>query len=261
MPRRLAATAYEKVWGSPDTEPWWRNPEHRNIGEIWFAASDSVPLLVKLLFTSDNLSVQVHPDDDYAAKHHDGSRGKTEMWHILRAEPDAKIALGVREKVTAEQLREAALSGAIMDLLDWIPVRPGDTFFIPAGTIHAIGGGIALCEVQQLSDITYRLYDYGRDRELHLEHAMAVSHREPRTGMVKPELLVDSAYFKTGRLSVDGMWKSTVPQSNTIYVVLEGEGRFAGKPFSAGDAWEVEAGAEPFEITGRKAVFLITAVP
>src|ERR1700722_4085824 len=132
--KKLAATAYEKVWGSPDTEPWCRNPERRNIGEIWFAASDSTPLLVKLLFTRDNLSVQVHPDDDYAGEHHDGSRGKTEMWHILRAEPDAKIALGVRERLTAEQLREAALSGAIMNLLDWIPVRPGDTFFIPAGT-------------------------------------------------------------------------------------------------------------------------------
>src|SRR5580692_674720 len=255
MPRRLAATAYEKVWGSPDTEPWWRNPEQRNIGEIWFRASDSVPLLVKLLFTNDNLSVQVHPDDDYAGKHHDGSPGKTEMWHILRAEPRAKIALGLREKVTAEQLRQAALTGAIMDLLDWIRVRPGDTFFIPAGTIHAIGGGVALCEVQQHSDITYRLFDYGRDRELHLEHAMAVSHREPRTGMVKPELLVECPYFRTERLSVVGMWKSASPRRNTLYVVLEGEGFFAGQAFSTGEAWEVEAGAEPFEITG-KGVFL-----
>ena len=128
--------------------------------------------------------------------------------------------------MTAEQLREAALSGEIMELLDWIPARPGDTFFIPAGTIHAIGGGIALCEVQQYSDITYRLYDYGRERELHLDHAMAVSHREPRAGMVKPELLVECPYFKTERLSVDGIWKSAVPARNTLYVVLEGEGLF-----------------------------------
>lgn len=260
MPRRLAATAYEKVWGSPDTEPWHRNPERRNIGEIWFAASDSVPLLVKLLFTSDNLSVQVHPNDDYAGAHHDGSRGKTEMWHILRAEPEAKIALGLREKVTAEQLREAALTGEIMEMLDWIPVKPGDTYFIPAGTIHAIGGGITLCEVQQLSDITYRLFDYGRDRELHLEHAMAVSHREPRAGMVKPELLVECPYFKTGRLSVDGIWKSEIPVRNMLYVVLEGEGLFAGQPFRTGEAWEVEARSAPFEVEG-KGVFLITAVP
>src|SRR5580704_4770312 len=134
MPRRLAATAYEKVWGSPDTEPWWRNPERRNIGEIWFRASDSTPLLVKLLFTSDNLSVQVHPEDEYARRHH-GSPGKTEMWHILRANPDAKIALGVRESLTPQRLSEAARTGEIVHLLDWIPVRPGDTFFVPAGTI------------------------------------------------------------------------------------------------------------------------------
>jgi mannose-6-phosphate isomerase len=259
MPRRLTATAYEKVWGSPDTEPWWRNPERRNIGEIWFAASDSVPLLVKLLFTSDNLSVQVHPGDEYAREHHE-SRGKTEMWHILRAEPDAKVALGLREQVSPQRLREAAADGEIMGLLDWIPVRRGDTFFIPAGTIHAIGGGIALCEVQQHSNITYRLYDYGRDRELHVEHAIAVAHLEPRAGMVKPELLVDCLYFQTERLAVDGHWSCASPRRSTLYVVLEGEGLFAGQPFGAGEAWEVEAGSEPFEIAG-KAVFLITATP
>jgi mannose-6-phosphate isomerase len=260
MPRRLAAAAHDKVWGSPRTEPWHANPERRKIGEIWFQASDSVPLLVKLLFTEGNLSVQVHPGDEYARKHHD-SRGKTEMWHILRAAPGAKVALGVREKVTRERLFEAALSGEIMGLLDWIPARPGDTFFVPAGTIHAIGGGIALCEVQQYSDITYRLYDYGRDRELHLEHAMAVSHLEPRTEMVKPELLVECPYFKTERLSVDGSWKSPSPLRNTLYVVLEGEGLIAGEPFSAGEAWEAGAGSEPFQVTSRSAVFLVTAVP
>ncbi len=136
-----------------------------------------MPLLVKFLFTSDNLSVQVHPNDEYAAKHHEGSRGKTEMWHILRAEPGAKIAFGVRVPVTKEELRTAAESGAIVDLLNWIPVRPGETYFIPAGTVHAIGGGLVICEVQQLSDVTYRLYDYkrvdkdGKERELHLDHS------------------------------------------------------------------------------------------
>src|SRR5580693_6016308 len=128
LPQRLSSTAYEKVWGSPETEPWYRNPERRKIGEIWFAASDSVPLLVKFLFTSDNLSVQVHPGDAYARKHHN-SRGKTEMWHILRAEPGAKIALGVRESLTPERLIETAKSGAIEAMLNWIPARKGDTFF------------------------------------------------------------------------------------------------------------------------------------
>lgn len=260
MPRRLAATAHDKVWGSPHTEPWRANPDRRKIGEIWFQASDSAPLLVKFLFTEDNLSVQVHPGDEYARQHH-ASRGKTEMWHILRAAPDAKVALGVREEMTRERLFKTAHTGEIMDLLDWIPARPGDTFFIPAGTIHAIGGGIVLCEVQQHSDVTYRLYDYGRDRELHLEHAIAVSHLEPRMGMVRPELLVECPYFKTERLSVEGAWKSSSPRRNTLYVVLEGEGLIAGEPFRAGEAWEVEAGSEPFQITSHAAVFLITAEP
>jgi mannose-6-phosphate isomerase len=261
MPSRLASTAHDKIWGTPHTEPWYRNPERRDIGEIWFAASDSVPLLVKLLFTSDNLSVQVHPGDDYARKHH-GSRGKTEMWHILRAEPDSKIALGLRDKVTPERLRKAAITGEIMELLDWIPVCPGDTFFIPAGTIHAIGGGIALCEVQQHSDITYRLYDYGRPRELHLDHAIAVSHLEPvPVHATSVAFLVACPYFQTERLVVNGRWLSRSPAHNTIYVALEGEGLIAGQHFHAGDAWEVDAGSEPFEIVSRNAVFLITAEP
>ena len=260
MRRRLTPDVREKIWGTPHTEPWYRNPERRDIGEIWFPASDAVPLLVKLLFTSDKLSVQVHPDDEYARKHH-GSRGKTEMWHILRAEPDAKIALGVREKLTREQLREAAVTGAIMELLNWVPARPGDTFFVPAGTIHAIGGGIALCEIQQHSDVTYRIYDYGRDRELHLEHAMAVSHLEPSEGMVKPEAAVDCDYFSSRRLAVRGSCRLSTASRNTLYVALKGEGSFAGHPFAAGDAWEVEAGSPPFEIESRGAAFLMAAEP
>jgi len=117
-PVRLPQTAFEKVWGSPLTEPWYRNSTNENIGEIWFTASDSVPLLVKLLFTSDNLSIQVHPG---------GKTGKTEMWHILRAEPGARIGLGLRHPVTTAELRRAAESGEIVDLLEWIPVKPGDT--------------------------------------------------------------------------------------------------------------------------------------
>jgi len=260
MRRRLTPEAKDKIWGTPHTEPWYRNPEGRNIGEIWFPASDSVPLLVKLLFTSDNLSVQVHPDNEYARMHHN-SRGKTEMWHILRAEPAAKIALGVREKLTREQLREASLSGEIMHLLDWIPVQPGDTFFVPAGTIHAIGGGIALCEIQQHSDVTYRLYDYGRPRELHLDHGVAVSHLEPGEGMVKRELLVECGHFCTRRLTVKGSWTSSPGRRHTLYIAIEGEGSFAGEPFRAGDAFEIAADAEPFEISSPHAVFVTTSEP
>ena len=151
-----------KVWGSPATEPWLNNPERRQIGEIWFSAPAAMPLLVKFLFTSERLSVQVHPDDDYArAQGHE--RGKTEMWHILRAEPGATVALGLREEATRERVRAAALNGVIVEMLEWIPVQAGDTFFVPAGTIHAIVGGLAICEIQQLSDVTYRLFDYQRE--------------------------------------------------------------------------------------------------
>jgi len=255
-PRRLFSTAHKKIWGSPNTEPWYRNPERHNIGEIWFAASDSMPLLVKLLLTSDNLSVQVHPGDAYAREHHK-SRGKTEMWHILRAEPEARIALGLRERATPERLREAAQSGEIMDLLNWLPARTGDTFFVPAGTIHAIGGGIALCEIQQHSDVTYRLYDYGRPRELHLEHALAVSNLEAATaGLAR--LPVESPYFRTEMLTVNGSRLSGSAERNTIYVALEGVGSIAGQPFQAGEAWEVTSGSSSFEIASESARFLVT---
>lgn len=247
--RRLDSTVYEKVWGSPDTEPWYRNFEHRNIGEIWFHASDSVPLLVKLLFTSDNLSVQVHPGDEYAQKHH-GSRGKTEMWHILRAGPEGKIALGLRKAVSPEHLREAARTGEIMEILNWIPARAGETFFVPAGTIHAIGGGLALCEVQQHSDVTYRLYDYGRPRELHLDHSLAVSNLdEHKAGPVR--LPVESRYFRTDVMTVEG----SITAAGGILVALEGAGSIDGEPFQPGEAFE---SGSPVEIRSARARMLLT---
>jgi len=259
-PRRLPALAYEKVWGAPDTEPWFRNPEGRNIGEIWFSASDAVPLLVKFLFTSGKLSVQVHPGDEYARVRHQ-SCGKTEMWHILRAQPGAKIALGLRESMTPERFREAARTGAIMESLNWIPVGPGDTFFIPAGIIHAIGEGIALCEVQQRSDITYRIYDYERGRELHVDDAVAVSRLDSDEGAAQCALPVECVYFKTERLVVEGSWVSAPARRNTLYIALEGEGLLADRPFQAGEAWEVDAGSTPFEIRSAHATFLVTAEP
>jgi mannose-6-phosphate isomerase len=243
------------VWGSEHTSPWFDNAARGKIGEIWFDASDETPLLVKLLFTSDNLSVQVHPKDDYARTRHN-SRGKTEMWHILRAEPGAQIALGLKQRVTSEELREASLSGAIMQMLNWIPAREGDTFFVPAGTIHAIGGGLALCEVQQLSDITYRLYDYGRPRELHLDDGCIVSNCEAHDS-AKVELPVECAYFRTDRLSLKGSAEIAPRDRNTIYIALHGEGTIGGEPFRAGEAFEVTAGSG-ISIESPNAAFLFT---
>jgi len=264
---RLDTKVLEKVWGTPKTSPWHDNPAASPIGEIWFGASDSVPLLVKLLFTSDNLSVQVHPDDAYALTRHQ-SRGKTEMWHILRADPGAKIAVALKESITPGHLRQASLSGEIMDLLNWIEVLPGQTYFVPAGTIHALGAGLAVCEVQQHSDVTYRLYDYGRPRELHLDHGIAVSQLCPYDAFVKPldlspakQLLAESQYFRTEKWTVKGVLGVPNPAKPTIYIALEGEGTIAGTDFRAGEAFEAAADTQGFDIAGESAVFLVTSEP
>ena len=264
-PVRLEIKALEKVWGTPHTEPWYKNADTKQIGEVWFAASEQVPLLVKFLFTSDNLSVQVHPADEYARENHN-SRGKTEMWHILRAAPGAKIAIGLREVLSPERLRETSLSGEIMELLNWIPVNRGDTFFVPAGTIHALGGDLAVCEVQQYSDVTYRLYDYGRPRELHLDHSMKVCCLEPYDGKAIPmtvglgrELLVECPYFHTERWRVAGTLAAPARNANSLYIVIDGEGTIGGEPFQTGDGFEASAGNPSFEIQSSNAIFLVTS--
>src|ERR1039457_1474079 len=153
MPSPMRMSFVEKVWGSTRLSPWFPDCD-RKIGEVWYQHSPEVPVRGNVLFTADRLSVQGHPDDEYAAKH-ESSRGKTEMWHVLRADPGAPgVAAGLRESVAPERLRELALSGAIEEYLNWIEVKPGDTIFIPAGTIHAIGPGLVLCEIQQYSDVT-----------------------------------------------------------------------------------------------------------
>ena len=136
--RRLDAKPLVKVWGNPDTEPWYPRGEAK-IGEVWFAAKEEPRLLVKFLFTSAKLSVQVHPPDSAAGP------GKTEMWRVLRAAPDAAVALGFDQPLTRDQVHAAALSGEIEQRLHWYRARPGDTFFVPAGTVHAIGAGLVLC--------------------------------------------------------------------------------------------------------------------
>jgi mannose-6-phosphate isomerase len=257
-PAKLAPTFCDRVWGSLDTEPWYRNTDGRKTGEVWFPASDTVGILVKFLFTSDKLSVQVHPTDGYARRHH-GSCGKTEIWHILRAESDAQVAVGLRETVTPQRLREAALSGEIMNLLNWMPARAGDTFFVPAGAVHAIGGGLVVCEIQQHSDVTYRLYDYGRPRELHLDRALEVSIPEPFEA--RTSLPFECPYFRAEPLTVRGSVTMPVAVCDAIYVALEGDGSIAGEPFTAGEAWEIPEGSSPFEIVSPGARFLIASRP
>ena len=257
-PNRLPAVFKEKVWGRTDLSPWFGN-ESRKIGEVWFEAD--LPLLVKFVFTSEKLSIQVHPDDAFAAVH-ENSPGKTEMWYVLKADPGASIALGFREHLSVERLREAALSGEIERLLHWIPVRAGDTFFVPAGTVHALGAGLAVCEIQQQSDITYRFYDYGRPRELHLDKALQVATRGP-AGTRPQDLPVTCEYFRTEKTLVE---HRTIHPANDarfrILIFLFGRGSIAGELFRQGEAWLVPARAPSFEIDAREPVTLLeTWVP
>jgi mannose-6-phosphate isomerase len=248
---RLTPVFKEKVWGSTCLEPLFPNSQ-KKIGEVWFEDIDNLPLLVKFLFTTEKLSVQVHPDDAYAGHHHD-SRGKTEMWYVLRAEPGAKIAAGFRQTITPQQLREASLSGEIESLLQWFDAAPGDTFFIPAGTVHAIGAGLTLCEIQQHSDVTYRLYDYGRPRELHLDRAVEVSNPGPHPArpQAQGDILVSCPYFTTSKLCISNSIKHiSLPDTGKLLIVIDGSGTLGGHPMTAGDVWYLEAGVREIELSG-----------
>ncbi len=170
------------------------------------------PLLLKLLDARDTLSVQVHPDDDYARRV-EGKRGKTEAWYILDTQPGAKLVYGVnaRDKAELERLSEA---GRIEDALNWISVKPGDCLYIRSGTVHAIGAGIVLYEIQQSSDVTYRMWDWGRPREIHTRKALDVTRCDMELTPVTPKVshvlgghraeLIDGEFFRLSRLDVMG---------------------------------------------------------
>ncbi|EJL22239.1 class I mannose-6-phosphate isomerase [Novosphingobium sp. AP12] len=180
MSASLPIREVEKPWGKDVLPAPFTAPEGQRIGEVWFEPPAALPeLLVKYIFTSEALSVQVHPTDAQTVERGLGRQGKEECWLIVAAEPGAKLGMGFRGPISAETMRDAALDGSIEDLLSWYEVAPGDFFYIPANTVHAIGAGVSLIEVQQNSDITYRLYDYGRPRELHLEDGVAVAKGEP----------------------------------------------------------------------------------
>jgi mannose-6-phosphate isomerase len=172
----------EKPWGRYDLPVRFGAPHGQQTGEIWFRG-EGLPdqlnaVLVKYLFTSEKLSVQVHPTDE-EARSVGLPGGKSECWFITHADEGATIGIGLHAPMTDDELHTAALDGTIEKALVWHKAAAGQCWYIPAGTIHAIGPGVTLVEVQQDNDITYRLYDYGRPRELHLDAAVAVAHAEP----------------------------------------------------------------------------------
>lgn len=221
---KLTKHLVDKPWGRTDIPAEFGTLSGRRIGEIWYSADTNVPLpiLVKWLFTSERLSIQVHPDNAQAQARGMPS-GKEECWYVVDAEPGAVIGIGTKRPLSGEELYAASLSGEIERLMDWKKVSAGDYFYIPAGTVHAIGAGISLVEVQQYADITYRLYDYGRDRELHLDDGVAVSSATPYTD-------IRSGHAATGTQLVDGphfqLWYVTdiddvpeLPRTGNIWII------------------------------------------
>ena len=205
MSHALPTRQVEKPWGRDELPAPFKAAAGERIGEIWFEPPAALPdLLVKYIFTSEKLSVQVHPSDAQTQAKGLGRQGKEECWLVIAADAGAALGIGFDAPIAAEAMRSAALDGSIEQRMTWHPVKPGDFFYIPANTVHAIGGGIALIEVQQNSDITYRLYDYGRPRELHLDEGIAVAmgerydtgrrHRE--VGARDNVQLVDGPFFR-----------------------------------------------------------------
>ena len=256
-----AVQVERKPWGVADLYPWSSiDGSGERIGELWFQRADrnapTPALLLKLLFTSEPLSIQVHPDDAFA-RSIGLPNGKTEAWYILSALPDAQVAVGLKRRITPNQLRASIRDGSIADLVQWRPVSKGDTILVPAGTIHAIGRGIVLAEIQQHSNATFRMFDYGRQRELNEDNAVAVSDAGPAQTQPGPRrltdhrtLLVASPHLVLERISLpaDSSWALLAAQETWI-LVLDGHaaiglvGASAGEAiFVGGDRTSVEVG-------------------
>jgi mannose-6-phosphate isomerase len=250
---KLATHIVEKPWGRNDLPSAFAQDDVRQIGEIWFdAPGQSLPLLVKWLFTSEKLSIQVHPNDAQAQARGMPS-GKEEMWVVVSAEPDARLGIGTKRPLNADELRAASISGEIEALMDWKPVQAGDYYYIPAGTVHAIGGGITLVEVQQYADITYRLYDYGRPRELHLDDGVAVSVAKPyddlrsgRIGQGDLQNLCDGPHFTLWHARGEEITKLLAKNSQQWIVPLSGEFRSNGEILTTGSCILVDEDAKLF---------------
>jgi mannose-6-phosphate isomerase len=273
-PFRIEPLYDPRVWGYRDLRPWYDHvAEGDSIGEVWLtgdqclvatgphagkklgdlfheapvqllgpgAPTTDSPLLIKVLFAREKLSVQVHPDDKMAQKYGD-PRGKTECWYALAAGPEAKVALGLRPGVTLDQVRAGIHDGTLEESLNIVQVVAGDLIFVDAGTVHAIWPGAILLETQQNCDLTYRMYDYGRPRELHIEKSLEATKLVTRAGKIAPTVLadrtvlIDVEYFRVERLVVDGKRSSETLASGTdtglcYLFAADGAGRLVGSDF------------------------------
>jgi mannose-6-phosphate isomerase len=279
QPFRLAPFFRTRIWGFNDLSPWFDFKTSGDpIGEVWLTGDQCVadsgpfagqslndivrsqgaalvgkehlgetyPLLVKVLFPKEKLSVQVHPDDAMARSYGD-PRGKTECWYALDAAPGAKVALGIQPGVEPEKVRAAIQDSTMENLLAWLPVEKQDMIYVDAGTVHAIAPGVVLLETQQNSDLTYRMYDYGRPRELHVELSMEAMRSHTHAGKMKPvpenghTKLIDVPYFRLDRFELDA--------SSPEDALGSANGEFAGRTqalfVSSGHATLYADGAAP----------------
>lgn len=244
-PIRLETIVVEKPWGRTDIPRDFGDFGDRRIGEIWFSnpAGDDAPIMVKFLFTSERLSIQVHPGDE-AARAAGYPRGKEECWLILDAQPGAELGVGLNRPSSREELHAAALDGSIVDMIDWRASRTDDFVYNRAGTIHAIGPGLTVVEVQQNVDCTYRLYDYGRPRELHLDEGLKVAEpgpvHDPRDTVVDRQanrMLVSGPHFFLAHLAAP-VDPALLEQANgeLTFVPLSPDCRVAGEVVALGEA-------------------------
>lgn len=240
-------------------------PPHANLAYQGMPRSE-FPVLAKLLFAEGQLSVQTHPDNAMAQAARQ-ARGKTELWYVVASRPDGRLGLGLREPLDAEQLARAAKSGAITDQLRWVPAVPGECVLVPAGTVHCAGNGVVLCEVQQNSDITYRLHDYGRPgldgkpRKLQIQSAVAATNPHARPVPAPPQEITSTPCLVEGLGRCSSFvaelltWEhpfvySPDPSRCQLLACVRGAGTLNGARFTAGDAFLIPAESSRFHVDG-----------
>ena len=218
------------------------------------------PILIKFIDARENLSVQVHPPDDYALIH-ENQLGKNEMWYVLDADENSLLWCGFKEKISREEFLSRVKNNSLVEILNAVPARRGDMIFIPAGTIHAVGKGVLLAEIQQNSNVSYRIFDYGRNRPLHLEKALDVL--DFNATILRGETSCD--YFSVEKLTVEENFCGFVDEKSFLSVlIVEGGGKiFCGDDevfFRKGDSFFLTAGAGTWKICGNCDA-LLTSIP
>lgn len=219
-----------KVWGYEE----WVLSTHKNGNSIVHSNKQTLsevlgkelPILIKVIQANDKLSVQVHPDNEYSIRN-ENDNGKTECWYILDAKPDASLICGIKKGLSRKTLHTIIKQGNIEEYLERINIKKGDMIYIPSGTVHAIEGGVKILEIQQSSDITYRIYDWGRDRETHIEKSLDVIDYkcENKAGKIENFKKLETPYFTVEKIEVNGEYNDKSDTDVCSYTVISGEGK------------------------------------